>query len=86
VFVALVIENARRMRLIILSVACLELYHIFPNYKRHDFRENVIERKMCVLIFSTTFLCNFPHSENNSVIYYHKFGVWGGVVVKALRY
>ena len=30
------------------------LYHTFPNYKRHDFRENVIERKMCVLVFSTT--------------------------------
>jgi hypothetical protein len=34
------------------------LYHIFQllSHKRHDFREKVIEHKMCVLIFSTKFV------------------------------
>ena len=34
------------------------LYSIFPrlSHKRHDFPKKVIEHKMCVLIFSTTFV------------------------------
>ena len=44
-----------------------ELSHI-----RHGFRENVIEHKMCVLIFST-FVCNISHSKKNSAVHYHKF-------------
>ena len=37
------------------------LYHIFPHYltKRYDFRGTVIEHKMRVLIFSTTFVSDF---------------------------
>jgi hypothetical protein len=58
VSVALVIRHAKRMRRIILSsVACLDLPYISTSsHKRHDLREKVIEHKMCVLIFFTTFV------------------------------
>jgi len=36
------------------SVACPGLQFFFTlSHKRHDFREKVIECKMCVLVFST---------------------------------
>jgi hypothetical protein len=41
------------------SVACLALQYFYTlSHKRHDFRNKVIEHKMCILIFSTTFVCN----------------------------
>jgi hypothetical protein len=54
VFVALVIQQAKRMRRITLpSVTGLALQHLNTlSHKRHDFRENVFEYKTCVLIFS----------------------------------
>jgi hypothetical protein len=44
-------------RFVFSSVTCL-VYHIFytSSHKRQVFQENVIEHKMCVLIFSTTFV------------------------------
>ena len=58
-FVALVIQYVMRMRrIILLSVAspALQQFSTLSN-KRHDFRQKkVIEHKISVLIFSTTFV------------------------------
>ena len=45
--------------------------HIFFTlfHKRHDFREKVTEHKICVLIFSTTFVRKISHSKRNSGLY-----------------
>jgi len=52
----------------------LRLYSIFPHYYINGkiFGEKVCNRKMCVLIFSTTFVWNISHSKKNSTIYDHK--------------
>jgi len=45
-------------------VACPALqYFSTLSRKRLDFRDNVIEHEMCVLIFSTTFVRNISHSK-----------------------
>ena len=46
---------------------------LFPtlSHKRYDFRRKVIERKMCVLIFSTNFVWNIFHYKKNSARYCH---------------
>ena len=58
VHVALLIQHATRMRHIVTSfVAPLAPpYFSTLSHKRHDFREKVIEHKMCVWIFCTTFI------------------------------
>jgi hypothetical protein len=58
VFVGLIMQDALRMRRILLpSVACLSVqYFSTLSHKRRDIREKVTGHKMCVLIFSTTFV------------------------------
>ena len=55
---ASVTQHAKRMRRLILSaVVCLALpYFSTLSHKRHDFREKLLEHKMCVLTFATTFV------------------------------
>ena len=46
------------------------------SHKRHDFRKNVIERKMCILIFSTTLLETFlilRRIRRDTMINIHKY-------------
>ena len=58
VFVALVIRHEKSMLLMIFSsVACLAMpYFSTLSHKSRDFRENMIERKMYVLLFPTSFV------------------------------
>jgi hypothetical protein len=50
-------HHAKRMRRIMLSfIACLVLPNLSTlSRELYDFRKNIIERRMCVLIASTTF-------------------------------
>jgi hypothetical protein len=73
VFVVSVIQQAKRMRHITVSVACLDLPYISTlSHKRHNFRKAVVEHKMCIFIVSTSFISNISHSENISARYYNE--------------
>jgi hypothetical protein len=63
----------RHLRPVCLSVC---LYSIFftLSHKWHNFWKRVIDDKMCVLIFSLTFLRNISQSEKN-LTRYHKFAL-----------
>ena len=57
-------------------VACPVLQYFFSptlSHKRHEFRRKVVERKMLVLIFSTTFVRNIYQSKKNSAEYDQKY-------------
>ena len=54
----------RMRRFTLSSVACLAVqYFSTLSPRRHDLKKNLIEHKMCVLIFSTIFLRNFSRSK-----------------------
>jgi hypothetical protein len=72
VYLVLVIQHIRACA-VLSYVACLALPYFFTlPHKRHNFRKNAIEYKMCVLIFSTTFAWNISHSKKNSARHCHK--------------
>jgi hypothetical protein len=66
-------QHAERMRHIILSPVTYLTVQYFSTLspKGHDFRENFIEDKMCVLMFSTAFVGKTFYSKNNSERNYH---------------
>jgi hypothetical protein len=70
--VALGIQHALRMRHIV--ICCLYGSTNIPmlSHKRHDSRKTFIEHKMCVLIFSTTFVSNIFNSKKNWARYDRK--------------
>jgi len=70
--VALVMENAKRMRRILLSsVVCLAGQHFTLSYKRHEFGGGeVFERKTRVLNFCTTLVWNISHRKKNWARYH----------------
>jgi hypothetical protein len=74
VFVALIIRHEKSMLLMIFSsVPCLAVLHFSTLFhKWNDFRENFIEHKMCVLLFSTYFVRNTSHFKKNSASSYCK--------------
>ena len=48
-------------------------YFSMLSHERHNFvKKNNFEQKICVLIFSTTFVWNIFHFTKNSARYYHK--------------
>ena len=71
VSVTLVIQHAKCIRFIILSfLACLSVHVSIVSHKWHDFQKVVFGCRMCILVFSTTFVWNLSLSRNNSAVYY----------------
>ena len=64
-------QIATYLRSIILpSVPSLVLpYFLQLSHKRHNIRKNFTEHKIFLLIFSTTFVRNIPHSKQNTARY-----------------
>ena len=67
-FVALIVQDAKRMHHIILpSVAYLAAPYFFTlSHIPERLKKKVIEHKMCVFVFSTTFVRKVSHFKKNS--------------------
>jgi hypothetical protein len=59
----------KQTRTIFSSVGLSDTAAFFHNDTWHDFRKGVIEHKMCVLVFSTTFIWNISHFKKNGARY-----------------
>jgi hypothetical protein len=68
--VAVVIQHAKRMRRIILSYVASSAVPYFStlSHKRNKFLGKVIENKMCIFIFSATFVSNISLKRIQRVI------------------
>jgi len=55
------------------SVVCPAVQYLstWSHHKEHNFWKIVVEHKMCVLIFFTTFVWNICYSKKNWVRYHH---------------
>ena len=75
VHIALLTQHATRMRHIVTSFVAPRSPLNFStlSHKRYDFRKKAIEHKMCVFIFSTTFVWNISHSKKNLARYLKTF-------------
>jgi hypothetical protein len=67
VFVALIIQHAKRMRRGILSSVASPVVQDYSalSHKRQEFRKTVIEHKVCDLIFCTNFVSETSLSTKN---------------------
>ena len=68
-------RNVVMRRIPVLSFVSSQALQHFPtlSHKRHELRGGgVIEKKLFVLIFSTTFVFNSSYSKKNAATYYHK--------------
>ena len=55
------------------SLTCRAVpYFSTLSQKRHDVLKKLIERKMCVVIFSVTFISSISHSKKNRARGYRK--------------
>ena len=70
---ALVTQHVMRMRHIVICAPppVLQIF-LTLSHKRPDFRKDVTEHKMCVSIFSTTFVWNFSQYKKNEARYDQK--------------
>ena len=79
VFLAVVISIQRACVILRCHLWSVRLYRIFLHYLIKGtivWREKKIEHKTCVLIFSTTFVCNISHSNKKwTRIYYNRTSV-----------
>ena len=67
------LTSKRMRRFVSSSVTYLSVPNISTlSLKRSDFREKVIDHKMCFSIFSTNFGWNISHYRKNCARYYHR--------------
>jgi hypothetical protein len=70
-------------RSLLSSVACLDVpYFSTLFHKQHDIQKQVIEHKLFVLMFSTTFIWSIYHSKMNWARYDHECTVYIGLHLK----
>jgi hypothetical protein len=74
--VALLIEHTTTTRYILFTFvfSLAPPYFSTLSHKSHHFRKKIIEHKMCVLTFSTTFIWNISNCKKNSARYCHNYG------------